>query len=315
MIAVRGARIEAVFGCTPADGTDNRAFLAPLFGEAKAKSIVESTGFAVRRAAPKGASPLDLALPAARAALEGVDPAAIGAVVFVSFSSPSRYPSLAQLAAKDLALPRSVAALDVALACSGYPSGLYAAAAFARDSGKKALLLDADVQTAFLDPADAASNAVMGDGGSATLVSPGEDGMRFSFMVDGSLGDALVCPASGPVAMRGFDVYRYVTVEAAGFLKGFLAECGVAPDEPVFVPHQANLYMIRRLAEAIGCPAANLAVSGDRFGNPGSASVPMTLAADSRAGLSLLAGYGAGLSASAALVSIPSDCRRGIVEA
>ena len=312
--SVRGAEIEAVFGCSPEGAQDNAEFLAPMFGREKAEAVVKSSGFATRRAAKPGTDVLDLALPAARAALCGVDPSSVGGVAFVTFSSSMRYPSCAQRAAAALGLPRDCAAFDVQLACGGYPYGLYAASRLAVDSGRRVLLLDGDVQTAFLSPSDPATNAVMGDGASATLVSPGGScEWRFAFLTDGAKGGALQCPAGGPVSMQGFEVFQYVMGEVAPFLGKFAAECA-CPDAK-FVPHQANLYMIRQLAASVGVPRERLLISGDRYGNPGSASVPMTLAdeGEGSSGSYLLAGFGAGLSASAAFVSIGPDCRRGIV--
>ena len=331
MFSINGSKIEAVFGCTPSQAVDNVEFLAPLFGREKAESIVKSTGFVVRRAAPKGASVCDLALPAAKAALVGVDPETVGGIVFVTFSGDRRYPSCAQRMQGALNLPRSVAALDVQLACGGYPYGLYVASRLAEDSGKRVLLLDGDVQTAFLSPSDAATNAVMGDGASATLVAPRskrgswllrrelrdlldeDERWNFAFLTAGAKGGSLDCPAAGPVAMRGFDVFQFVMGEVASFLRNFVVEARAGAAK--FVPHQANLYMIRQLTAAIGLSESQLLVSGDRFGNPGSASVAMTLASEagSPSGSYLLAGFGAGLSAAAAHVTLDGACRRGIV--
>lgn len=313
-IAVKGAKIEALFGCTPKGAQDNVAFLTPLFGEEKAKSIVKSSGFTVRRAAQPGTSVLDLALPAARAALDAIEPSSVGGVVFVTFSSDTRYPSCAQRAASELGLPRDSAALDIQLACGGYPYGLYVASRLAVDSGRRILLMDGDIQTAFLSPSDPATNAVMGDGASATLIAPdGDAEWKFAFMTDGAKGASLSCPSAGPVSMRGFEVFQYVLGEVAPFIRRFAAECGSTNLK--FVPHQANLYMIRQLATASGISPERLLVSGDRYGNPGSASVPITLAdeGEGHSGTYLLAGFGAGLSASAATVSISASCRRGIV--
>ena len=315
ILGVEGAIIESVFGCSPEEAQDNVGFLSPLFGEEKAKAIVKSSGFSTRRAVKPGTHILDLALPAARAAIAGTDASSIGGVVFVTFSSDMRYPSCAQRTAAELGLPRDSAAFDVQLACGGYPYGLYLAARLAADSGKRVLLLDGDVQTAFLSPSDPATNAVMGDGASATLIAPGGSGKwRFSFLTDGAKGASLNCPAAGPVSMQGFEVFQYVLGEVAPFIRKFAAECGCPPDAK-FVPHQANLYMIRQLATAAGFASDKLLMSGDRYGNPGSASVPITLAAEGEgsSGSYLLAGFGAGLSASAALVSIGENCRRGIV--
>jgi len=312
---VKGATVEAVFGCSPAGEQGNVDFLAPLFGREKAESVVKSSGFAVRRAAKPGTGVMELAMPAARAALEGTDIASIGGVVFVTFSSNMRYPSCAQRMAAELGLPAHAAAVDLQLACSGYPYGLYLASRLAVDSGKRVLLLDGDVQTAFLSPSDPATNAVMGDGASATLVSPGGLGKwMFSFATDGSRGQVLGCPCDGHVSMQGFEVYKYVLSEVAAFARQFAKGCGCA-ETAKFVPHQANLYMIRQLADAAGISRDRLLVSGDRYGNPGSASIPITLASEGEgaSGDYLLVGFGAGLSASAAYITLGAECRRGMV--
>ena len=111
--------------------------------------------------------------------------------------------------------------------------------------------------------------------------------------------------------MDGFGVFRFVAGPVAAFLKGFHT---ANPAIDLFVPHQANLYMVRQLAKALGL-AGRLLTSGERYANPGSCSVALTLAAHGEAaGRALLAGFGAGLAASAACVAIPQTCRRGVVE-
>ena len=73
------------------------------------------------------------------------------------------------------------------------------------------------------------------------------------------------------------------------------------------------MYMVRQMAKSLGL-ADRLVTSGERFGNPGSCSVGLTLAANGGSGRALLAGFGAGLAASAAWVELPPDCRRGVLE-
>ena len=88
---------------------------------------------------------------------------------------------------------------------------------------------------------------------------------------------------------------------------------GEQPD--LFAPHQANMYMVRQLAKSLGL-RDRLLTSGERFANPGSCSVPLTLAAAQTPpiGRALMAGFGAGLSAGAVLVTLDASCRRGVVE-
>ena len=312
MVELPSLEIEAVQGCVPACAVDNREACAALVGAAKADAIVASTGFPSRRVLASGRTLLDLALPAARRALAGVDPATVGAVVAVSFSSPARFPALAVRLQRELALPGDVAALDLQLACAGYPYGLLVAGQLAAATGRRVLLVDGDVQSAHVDPADVNTLAVMSDAATATLLSAGGTSpARFAFLTDGSGGDVLSCGSDGTIRMDGFGVFRFVAGPVTAFLNGFARGLPARPD--LFVPHQANMYMVRQLARSLGF-ADRLLTSGERFANPGSCSVALTLAANGGHGTALLAGFGAGLAAAAASVRLPPDCRRGVLE-
>ena len=314
MVELPNLKLEAVFGCVPANTVDNLDLCTALVGAAKAAAIVKSTGFPVRRVLEPGRTVLDLMLPAARRAMEGVDPATVGGVVAVSFSSPARFPALAARLQRELGLPGDVAALDLQLACAGYPYGLMAAGQLAVATGRRVLLVDGDMQSAHVDPADVNTLAVMSDAATATLVSAA-DGTpaRFAFLTDGTGGEVLSCGADGRIRMDGFGVFRFVAGPVTSFLGEFLRGLPAAP--ALFAPHQANMYMVRQMAKTLGLADA-LLTSGERYANPGSCSVALTLAANPGCGGSvLLAGFGAGLAAAAAALDMPGTCRRGVLEA
>ena len=304
--------LEAVCGCVPPTVVDNRALLAELVGAAKADALVKSTGFPFRRVAAAGQTVYDLALPAARRALDGIDPATLGGIVAVTFSAPDRFPALAIRLHQALGLPADAAAFDLSLACSGYPYGLFAAAQLAATTGRRVLLVDGDVQSAHVDTSDVNTLAVMSDAATATLLAPGGTPASFAFLTDGTGADVLRCGADGKIRMDGFGVFRFVAGPVSQFLKETCATARTPPD--LFIPHQANMYMVRQLAKSLGLET-RLRTSGERFANPGSCSVPLTLAATDGAGNALLAGFGAGLSAAAAFVDVPSTLRRSLVEA
>ena len=109
---IDGVDIEAVFGCVPSNAVDNLSELAPLVGEEKAAAIVQATGFATRRVAVAGTDVIDLALPAAKRALEGVAPENVGGVIAVSFSNRDRFPALATRLQHALGLPDRIAAFS-----------------------------------------------------------------------------------------------------------------------------------------------------------------------------------------------------------
>ena len=307
---IDGVDIEAVFGGVPAHEVDK------LVGAEKALSIVQATGFATRRRAPEGTDVIDLALPAAKRALEGVPLDEVGGIIAVSFSNRDRFPALATRLQQALGLPNTIAAYDLSMACSGWIYGLFAAAQLVRASGKKVLLIDGDVQSAWVDRADVNTLAVMGDGATATLLAPGAGAWEFGFYTDGAGADTLRCRDT--ISMDGFGVFRFVAGPVRRFLADFLQASEVlAGREPTFVPHQANMYMVRQLAEALGLKGRVIGC-GEKYANTGSCSAALALADQTstfnpQPSAFLLAGFGAGLSAGAAATTLGAY-RKGAVE-
>ena len=323
VLDIKGAKIAGVCACLPPRSEDNLARCVALYGdEKKAASVVGATGIRSRRVASAGVSSLDLCVAAAETLLSGAGVARdeIGAVICVTFTPERQMPCNACQAQRRLELPGDVVAFDIGLACSGWPYGLYVAATLANATGKKALLLDGDVQTAFMDSADLATVPVLADAGTATLVEPaagsGSEPWRFSFMTDGAKGDALSLSPGGKIEMDGLGVFKFVTVDALKFIQGFMVEIECSTENiDAFVPHQANVFMVEQVAKKLGFARQKLWVSGDVFGNPASASIPVTIAhcgggADgaSRERRLLVAGFGGGLSASVGFVGLPGDC-------
>ncbi len=261
--------------------------------------VAQATGFRRRRLASPGVSLFDFAMPAAERACAPYPRADIKAVVFASFSGEYRFPALSVKIASALGLPPSTAAFDLQLACSAFPYAVYFASRLAADLHGKTLVVDADLQSRFLDAADQGTSFVMDDAAAAAIVSH-NPAARSSFDFLSSYSEALDCPETGPVKMDGFKVFSFVASDVARFLRPFGAEFDM------FVPHRANLYMVRRLAKSLGLEGKLLAPEAD-FANPGSSSVPATLALAGRPGRALLAAFGAGFSAAAATVALPSS--------
>ena len=314
---IGGVDIEAVFGCVPANVVDNVAVLTPIVGAERAEAIVHATGFPSRRVAPEGTDVIDLALPAARCALDGVSPDDVGGVIAVSFSNRDRFPALAARMQAALSLPGSIAAYDLSMACSGWIYGLFAAAQLVRACGKKVLLVDGDMQSPWIDQTDANTLAVMGDGATATLLSPGEGTWDFGFFTDGTGAETLSCRDT--IRMDGFGVFRFVAGPVKRFIATFMQSSPllVGGDAPLFVPHQANMYMVRQLADALGL-GRRLVGGGERYANTGSCSAALALAGLEAGAASgrmpvLMAGFGAGLSAGVAATTLGAF-RKGVVE-
>lgn len=325
VVPVPGVVIRGVVASVPEDVVSNAESLRPLFGSATDK-LVRSIGIESRSVASQGTTGLDLALDAARALFDemDLDPSRIGAVICVTFTPESPLPGDAPKAQNLLGLPSSTLAFDVNMACAGFVYGLYLAGLISQSTDKPVLLLDYDVQTPFVDPVDKTTLPLMSDAGTATLVDQQSDVSKqsfFSFFTDGTGRNALHIPSRnsyppagvaninlrsaplGKIHMDGFLVYKFVAQSVTSLIKFFLESVSDHPERvDNFVPHQANMYMVERLAASVGIRKSSVWKSAKIYGNPASASIPLTIAlnGEARGGTSdrlLIAGFGAGLSA------------------
>ena len=295
MIAVPEIVLERIAAAVGSVTCDNRGVVP--------EKTIEATGFATRTIVPDGTSLFDLFLAAGRG-LPADGLADLGGVIAATFSAEDRFPSLAVRVASALGLPASTPAFDLQMACSAYPYAVYLAGRLAADTGKRVLVLNGDIQSRLTDASDPTTAPLFSDAATATLVrseptAPARS--QFAFLSRAS--DALACSAGGPIRMDGFGVFAFVATEVTPFLKAFVAEAAAVDSRPIdfFAPHQANLYMVRQLARSLALED-RLLTSGERYANPGSCSVPLTLAQAQRSGRALIAGFGAGLSAAVATV-------------
>ena len=311
---IEGVEIAGLCACVPKDAVAND------------EKAAKATGIVTRRIASAGTTVVDLCAKAAERVLAdtGAKPEDFGAIVFVSFTQRDRMPCAAAQAQARLGFPKDVMAFDVSLACSGWGYGLYLAGLLTRETGKKTLLLDGDVQSTFVRDGDASTTPLLGDAGTAAVVEPvlntetrrHREGWRFAFWSDGAKGGALKLSEGGTIQMDGFGVFKFVATDVVGYLKEFLNSQPSTLNSQLstFVPHQPNVYMVRQLAKSVGIDEARTAVSCDRLGNLSSASVPATIAWCGVRGPLLLAGFGGGLSVSVGAIEIGEDCKLATVE-
>ena len=270
-----------------------------------------------------GESLRDLALAAARSAVQSssspststsTSSSDIGGVIVATFSNERRFPALAVEIASALGLSPSAPAFDLQLACSAYPYALYLAGRMSTDTGRKVLVIDGDVQSRLVDKNDHDTGSIFSDAVTATIVgvnSSRADDSRSCFDFYSKFNDeSLSCGESGPIKMKGFDVFSFVATDVSRFLKEFITSLNNSSlftlhSSLLFVPHQANPYMVRQLAKSLGLSERLLTLDESKK-NPGSCSIPMTLAAhpECRGKRVLLAGFGAGYSAAAAVVKM-----------
>ena len=310
-VEIKGVRIAGICACVPRNSVRNEA------------KVAEATGIVTRRIAAEGTTVVDLCVQAAERVLSdtGAKPEDFGAILCVSFTSRDRMPAAAVQAQARLGFPKGIIAFDVSLACSGWGYGLYLAGLLARETGKKVLLLDGDVQSAFTGN-DETTVPLLGDAGTATVVGIDSntetqrhrEEWKFAFVADGAKGDALRLSHGGSIKMDGFGVFRFVATDVVSYIREFALLCSPSPLAFAFVPHQPNAYMVRQLAKSVGIEEARTAISCDELGNLSSASVPATIVWKGVRGPILFAGFGGGLSVSVGLIDLEDGCKLSVLE-
>ena len=258
--------------------------------------IRERTGIRERRIAAPDEALTDIALPAARAALEdaGVDAADVDLLVCATVTPDMMFPTSSAILADRLGMPRA-AAYDLLAGCTGFVYAVVQAyAMLASGLSRRALVVGGDVLSKILDWEDRSTLVLFGDGAGAVVMEPVDHGgfLGFELGADGGGGEYLWYPGSGSrhfenpdsyVKMNGREVFKFATRVMVSSAGDVLAECGKTVDDvDVYVPHQANKRIIDYAVAKLGIPAEKTIVNVDRFGNTSSGSIPLALA-DARA--------------------------------
>jgi 3-oxoacyl-[acyl-carrier-protein] synthase-3 len=286
MIRARFAGVGASLPATAVPNADleRRLGLAPGW--------IQRTGIRERRVLGGDATLVDLAERAARAALTmaGRSPADIDAIVVATTSGPYRFPSLACLLHERLGCA-TAPAFDLAAACAGFPYALTIAERQIRSGDATTMLVvGADALTTMTDPADRTTSVLFGDGAGAVVLArdTGEHGiLACRLRAVGALWRILTAPAGARCAdpiedpfmrMQGQEVFRAAVEHLVDLTRGVLADAGLDPSMVrLFVPHQANVRIIRMMQQLLGIDDERVVVNLDRYGNTSAASIPIAL--------------------------------------
>jgi 3-oxoacyl-[acyl-carrier-protein] synthase III len=283
--------------------------------------IVTRTGIRERRVAREDEALSDMALPAARTALAraGVEPRDLDLVIVATVTPDMAFPATAAIIADELGATEA-AAYDLSAGCTGF---MYAVAqAYGMLAGgicRRALVVGGDVLSKIVDWSDRTTCIVFGDGAGAVVMERVDRGgfMGFELGADGSGGMQLYLPAGGSrapttaetvaehghfVHMNGREVFKFATRVLVTSAQKLLDQLGLTVDDiDLYVPHQANVRIIKHAVERLGIPEEKVVVNVDRYGNTSSGSIPLALAdavQDRRVekgDIVLMTGMGAGL--------------------
>jgi len=286
--------------------------------------IVERTGIRARHFADASMFSSDLALEAAKHALEAakVLPTDIDLIIVATSTPDMVFPSTACILQHKLGAAGG-AAFDVQAVCSGFVYALTIADAMIQNgSATRALVIGSEVFSRILDFSDRTTCVLFGDGAGAVVLEASDvpgilatdlhaDGKHVGILcVPGSvaggqiLGDPLL-------KMDGQAVFKLAVGVLEESARAVLAKAGKeAAELDWLIPHQANIRIMQSTAKRLKLPMDHVMVTVDQHGNTSAASIPLALDAGVRSGkivpgqLLMLEGVGGGFTWGAVLLNL-----------
>lgn len=288
--------------------------------------IVERTGIHQRHIAAEGELTSDLAVAAAKQALERASTNAgeLDLIIVATTTPDHTFPASATAVQQKLGA-NSAAAFDVQAVCSGFVYALAVADNFIKaGQAERALVIGAETFSRLLDWSDRSTCVLFGDGAGAVVLQAedgtgtvldrgvlgthlGSDGRHYeALFVDGGPSST---GTTGHVRMNGREVFRHAVTALVGATETVLEQAGLTSrDVDWLVPHQANARILQAVAQRLELTPEHVLVTVGHHANTSAASIPLALAEADSAGhfkrdqLLVMNAMGGGFSWGAALV-------------
>lgn len=260
--------------------------------------IQTRTGVKERRVISKDEATSDIATKAAIKALESaeIEPSELDLIVVATATPDFFFPSTACIVQHNIGA-KNAAAFDLEAACSGFLYSLAIGNSFiSAGLYNNILIIGAETFYNFLDWEDRTTCVLFGDGAGAVVLRPttAENCVIGTYLgADGSGKDNIKLPAGGSrlpashetvnqklhyVKMRGKETFKIAVRAMGDAVLTVLEQSKISPDEiDWLIPHQANIRIIRAVANRVSLPMEKVIVNIDRYGNTSAASIPIAL--------------------------------------
>ncbi len=276
--------------------------------------ITTRTGIKTRRIAAGGEETSRLAAAAGKKAMEmaGVTPDEIDLIIVGTMTSEMAMPSCSCFVQKELGAGNAFA-FDVNAACSGFVYGLDTADKYLRcKPDLKALIIGAENLSARVNWKDRNTCILFGDGaGACVLATSDNDGgiLASRIFSNGRLSELLMldsapsmnpdlnfklgtnnvtdteCDKGACIRMKGKDVFKFAVRAMAGAVTELLGAIDIpVSDVDLLIPHQANIRILKGLADRLHIPFEKIFINLHKYGNTSAASIPIALDEANREG-------------------------------
>ena len=274
--------------------------------------ITTRTGIKSRRIAGAGENTSFMGARAAVNAMEmaGISSAELDMIIVATITSEMAMPSCACLVQKEIGAENAFA-FDVSAACSGFVYALEVADRYVKNAPEmKILVIGAETLSARVDWQDRNTCVLFGDGAGACIVTGSKDNgglLASQLYSDGRLWELLsletlprrYCPVvdydmipdrnsfcdGSAFNMVGRDVFKYAVREMGDAVENLLNRENISVDDvDLLIPHQANIRILKSLAERVNLSFTKVYTTIEKYGNSSAASLPIALDEANREG-------------------------------
>lgn len=269
-----------------------------LMVETSDEWIRQRTGITQRHIADEGELTSDLAVSAAKNAIEkaqiSVDE--IGLIIVATTTPDKTFPSCATIVQSKLKC-KNAFAFDVQAACSGFIYAVTAADSLIKANNriKYALVIGAEIMSRIVDWKDRSTCVLFGDGAGAVVIKSAahcnettEHSTRgiisANLYSDGNV-DVLCTSGgisstgdSGKICMNGREVFKHAVDKLTASIEETL-RCNnlKIADIDWLIPHQANIRIIEAVVKKLDLPMEKVANTVGQHANTSAASIPLAL--------------------------------------
>lgn len=253
--------------------------------------IVSRSGIKNRHIADDSEFTSDLAFKAATNAFNSSSIAKddIDTIIVATTTPDLTFPSTAVIVQEKLKI-KNAFSFDVQAVCSGFVYALTIADSFIKSGkSKNILVIGAETLSRIVNWQDRNTCVLFGDGAGAIILSANNtddsDILKTKLYSDGSFVDILKTSGGasssklcGFIEMQGKEVFKNAVDKMSNSVVGILKEIKMdISDIDLLIPHQANLRILKSVANKIGISEDKVIITLENQGNTSAASIPLAI--------------------------------------
>jgi 3-oxoacyl-[acyl-carrier-protein] synthase-3 len=281
----------------PANVVKNEYFATELKLDTSDEWIKTRTGIKERCFAAEGEFTSDLALHAARNAIEiaSISLNEIDLIIVATTTPDYTFPSTAVILQEKLGIKRTCA-FDIQAVCSGFVFGLVVGDNYIKSgTANNVLIVGAETMSRLLNYEDRSTSILFGDGAGAVILSrenattDNRNDLSFPGIISSTTytnssgidklktsGGISMTKTAGYIEMQGIEVFRYAVESLTQSVKDVVKLAGISIDRvDKIVPHQANKRIVSAVASSLNLSEDKVVYTGEYHANTSAASVPL----------------------------------------